>query len=50
MLLHCAQMAAIPNSEGSFRALSALLLKTLGNGSVTFGSGSASAQGGGVRP
>jgi hypothetical protein len=42
-------MAAIPDSDGSFRAFSAFPKKTLGNGPVTFGSGRASAQGGVVR-
>jgi hypothetical protein len=48
MLLHSAQMAAIPDSDGSFRAFG-IQGKTCVNGAVTLGAGCASAQGGVVR-
>ena len=49
MLLHSAQMAAIPDSDGRFRAFFRIQGKTCVNGAVTLGAGCASAQGGVVR-
>jgi hypothetical protein len=49
MLLYSAQMAAILDSHGSFRAFSGIQQKIAVNGAVTFGAASASAQGGVVR-
>ena len=49
MLLHSVQMAAIPDTSGSFRAYSSIQPKTCVISTVTFGAGRASAQGGVVR-
>lgn len=49
MLLHSAQIAAIPDCSGRFRAFFAMRQKSPVNGAVTFGAPSASAQGGVVQ-